>query len=143
MASTAELWTRLRKALGAELPDAVSLRHELHAAPDLSGYEEPTAARVATALGAPDAPAVAGTARLIRIGPATGASVAIRAELDALPVAERTGAPFAARNGHMHACGRAVHLAALVALGRAARRTELPVALLAILQPRKETNPSG
>jgi amidohydrolase len=36
-----------------------------------------------------------------------------------------------------------VHLAALTALGRAARRVELPVALLAILQPREETNPSG
>jgi metal-dependent amidase/aminoacylase/carboxypeptidase family protein len=51
--------------------------------------------------------------------------------------------PFAARNGHMHACGHDVHLAALAALGCAARRVELPVALLAVLQPREETYPSG
>lgn len=43
----------------------------------------------------------------------------------------------------MHACGHDVHLAALAALGRAARRGELPVALLAVLQPREEAAPSG
>jgi amidohydrolase len=43
----------------------------------------------------------------------------------------------------MHACGHDVHLAGLVALGRAAQRVDLPVALLAVLQPREEINPSG
>jgi amidohydrolase len=43
----------------------------------------------------------------------------------------------------MHACGHDVHLAALVALGRAARGVELPAALLAVLQPREEANPLG
>ena len=43
----------------------------------------------------------------------------------------------------MHACGHDVHLAALAALGRAARGVNLPAALLAILQPREETFPSG
>jgi amidohydrolase len=143
MASTAELRDKLRAALAGELPAAVALRRELHARPDLSGYEQPTATRVAAALGAPDARPAAGTGRLIRIGPSTGPAIAIRAELDGLPVVERTGVPFAARNGAMHACGHDVHLAALTALARAARQVELPVALLAILQPREETNPSG
>jgi amidohydrolase len=143
MASTADLERQLRAALAAELPAAVPLRHELHARPELSWQEEPTAARVAAALGAPDAPAVAGAGRAIRIGPATGSAVVVRAELDALPIHERTGAPFAAGNGRMHACGHDVHLAALAALGRAARRVELPVALLAVLQPSEETTPSG
>jgi len=143
MASHAELWSRLRAALAEEVPAAVALRHLLHAHPDLSGREEPTAARVAAALGAPEAPPVAGTGRLIRIGPPAGPAVAVRAELDALPILERTDAPFAARTGSMHACGHDVHLAALVALGRAARRVPLPAALLAVLQPREETNPSG
>ena len=45
----------------------------------------------------------------------------------------------------MHACGHDVHMAALTALGRAARALgpDLPTALLALLQPREETFPSG
>ena len=142
-AAAQELGGALDAAIDAELDRAVSLRHELHAAPDLSGAEEPTALRVATALGDPDAPRVAGTGRLLRIGPADGPSVAVRGELDGLPVTEQTGAPWASPGGAMHACGHDVHLAALTALGRAARAVELPVALLAVLQPREETFPSG
>jgi amidohydrolase len=134
---------KLDAGLAAELDAAVRLRHELHAAPDLSGAEGPTAAAVAAALGDPDAPQVAGTGRVLRIGPATGPSVAVRGELDALPVTEQTGVAWAAPAGTMHACGHDVHLAALTALGRAALAVELPVALLAVLQPREETFPSG
>jgi amidohydrolase len=134
---------KLDAGLAAELDAAVRLRHELHAAPDLSGAEGPTAAAVAAALGDPDAPQVAGTGRVLRIGPATGPSVAVRGELDALPVTEQTGVAWAAPAGTMHACGHDVHLAALTALGRAARAAEPPVALLAVLQPREETFPSG
>ena len=47
MASRLELWRELRAALRDELPAAVALRHELHAQPDLSGAEGPTAATVA------------------------------------------------------------------------------------------------
>jgi amidohydrolase len=86
---------------------------------------------------------VAGAGRLIRIGPSSGPSIAVRGELDGLPIAEQTGVPWASRTAAMHACGHDVHLAALAALGRAARATELPVALLAVLQPREETFPSG
>src|SRR6202044_1076138 len=56
----------LRAALDRELADAVRLRRELHAAPELSGSEYQTAARVAAALGEPDATQVAGTGRLVR-----------------------------------------------------------------------------
>jgi amidohydrolase len=142
-AGWAGLREALRGALARELPYAVALRHELHADAEVSGSEHRTAARVATALGAPDAPAVAGTGRLVRIGPAAGQCVAIRGELDALPIAEQTGVPWASRTGAMHACGHDVHLAALVALGRAAREIALPAALLAVLQPREEAHPSG
>jgi amidohydrolase len=141
------LAAELRSALDAEIDDAVKLRHELHADAELSGAEHRTAARVAAALGALDAPVVAGTGRTVRIGPAQGPSIAIRGELDALPITEQTGAPWASTNGAMHACGHDVHLAALAAFGRAARRVDragrLPVALLAVLQPREEAYPSG
>jgi amidohydrolase len=133
----------LTAALAAELPAAIEFRHELHRQAELSGAETGTAAAVAAALGAPDSLPVAGTGRLVRIGPGTGPSVAVRAELDALPLAEQTGAAWSSQTGAMHACGHDVHLAALTALGRAARRADLPLALLAVLQPREETVPSG
>jgi amidohydrolase len=143
----ADVAERLNARLDSELADAVALRHELHADAELSGSEYRTAARVAAALGGGDAPPVAGTGRIVRIGAADRPCVAIRAELDALPVTEQTGVPWTSRTGAMHACGHDVHLAALVALGRAARAAdlagELPSALLAVLQPREETVPSG
>ena len=135
----------LAEAIERELPAAVELRHELHRNAELSGAEAGTAARVAAALGDADAPVVADTGRLVRIGSPTGPSIAVRAELDALPIAEQTGADWASGTEAMHACGHDVHLAALVALGRAAaaRADELPAALLAVLQPREEATPSG
>jgi len=141
------LASSLRARVRAEVEAAVALRHELHADPEPSGSEHATAARVAAALGAPQAPAVAGTGRLIRIGRDGGPCVALRAELDALPITEQTGVPWASRSPVMHACGHDVHLAALAAVGRAARAAddagELPVPVLAVLQPREEAIPSG
>jgi amidohydrolase len=149
-AELTELADNWRAALADELPGAVRLRHELHAEPEVSGEEERTAARVAAALDAGGLVAqerVALTGRVLRIGPAQGPAVLVRAELDALPIVERTGAAFAAMNGAMHACGHDVHLAALVALARSAQRpavaARLPAALLAVLQPREEAVPSG
>jgi amidohydrolase len=135
----------LTEALEGELPAAIELRHELHRGAELSGAESGTAAAVAAALGHAGALAVAGTGRLIRIGPATGPSVAVRAELDALPITEQTGVAWASGTQAMHACGHDVHLAALVAFGRAAAACDhaLPAALLAVLQPREEASPSG
>jgi len=129
--------------LAAEMDAAVALRHELHADAEPSGAEHRTAERVTAALGSPDAEIVAETGRLVRIG-GPGPCVALRAELDALPITEETGVPWASRTGAMHACGHDVHLAALTAFCRAAlREAELPAPILAVLQPREETIPSG
>ncbi len=142
--------SELDRLVADELPAAVELRHRLHADPRLSGQEDDTAVAVLAALGLdPGARAqrVAGTGRLLRIGPPTGPAVALRAELDGLPITEATCLPYAARNGAMHACGHDIHLSALVAVARAlrryARRRPLPCALLLVLQPREESAPSG
>ncbi len=130
--------------LQQELPAAVELRHRLHAHPELAHAERWTADAIAAEM--PVAvEAAAGTGRLARVGPADGAPVAVRAELDALPVAERTGSAFSARGDAMHACGHDVHMAALVALARAcqALADELPAPLLAVFQPSEEAYPSG
>ena len=134
---------RLLAALAAELPAAVQLRHALHAAPDLSHEERATAALVAERL--PVAASTAATTGLLaRVGEGLGPAVAVRAELDGLPVIERTGADFSATGAAMHACGHDVHMAALVALTRAAAKLgELPAPLLAIFQPSEEAYPSG
>jgi amidohydrolase len=143
-ATPAELLARLLEGIERELPRAVELRHRLHAQPELAHAEARTAAIVADALPV-QSRVVAATGRIARIGPAAGAAVAVRAELDGLPIGERTGAPFSATGEAMHACGHDVHMAALVALARAAHALgeELPVALLAVFQPSEEAYPSG
>jgi amidohydrolase len=141
--TNAGLAAALRAALDGELADAIRLRHDLHAHAELSGAEHRTSAAVAAALDAAGGPVIGGTGRIVRIGPQSGPSIAVRAELDALPVAEQTGARWASQTGAMHACGHDVHLAALVALARAARKAGLPAGLLAVLQPREEANPLG
>jgi amidohydrolase len=136
------LAARLRRAVDAELPTAVDLRRRIHAEPRLSGNETNSARMVAEHIGIPGRPA-ARTGRLIRVGPGTSPAVAVRAELDALPIVEQTAIAYAATNGAMHACGHDIHMAALAALARAARTLPLPHALLCVLQPREETSPSG
>ena len=140
-----DLWTRWTRAIDDELPAAVALRHAVHADPRGSGDEEDTTRLVTEAIGAGDGVRVAKTGRAILLPGAEGEgpAVALRAELDALPITERTGVAWASETDLMHACGHDVHLAALVAVSRAAVRIGVPRPILALLQPREETSPSG
>jgi amidohydrolase len=145
MPRSTDTWlAKLLALIDGELEQAVQLRHRLHEQPELAHRELRTASIVAEALPVACA-AVAGTGRLARIGPAAGRALAIRAELDGLPIHERTNAPFSAAGDAMHACGHDVHMAALVALMRAAHALgdALPAPLLAIFQPSEEAFPSG
>jgi len=156
--STDEPLARLLAGIERELDLAVELRHALHRNPELAHAERRTAASVAAEL--PVAcEAVAETGLIARVQIDRGATqagdgdagafragaVAVRAELDGLPIDERTDVPFASSNGAMHACGHDVHTAALVALVRAAHelREDLPAPLLAVFQPSEEAYPSG
>jgi amidohydrolase len=134
----------LRDAVHRELPRAERLRRELHARPSLSGHEEPTLNQLLDALpgGGGAERVAAGAGAVLRIG-GPGPAVGVRAELDALPITEATGVPWAAGAGAMHACGHDVHMAALTALTRALHQVGPPVPMLAVLQPREEGNPSG
>jgi amidohydrolase len=122
----------------------VQLRQRLHAHPELAHAESRTAAMVVEALPVA-ANSAAGTGQIALVGDARQPPVAIRAELDGLPVQERTGVPYRATEGTMHACGHDVHMAALVALARAAHALEgdLPAPLMALFQPSEEAYPSG
>jgi len=141
---TDELLERLLAGIEQELPRAVALRRRLHGQPELAHAEERTAAAVAAELPVPSS-TVAATGRMARVGPVGGPAIAVRAELDGLPISERTGASFSAVGPAMHACGHDVHMAALVALARAAHALadELPATLVAVLQPSEEAYPSG
>jgi amidohydrolase len=138
--SDAHLW----EALERHLPAAAELRRAVHRRPELSGDEGGTRDLVLEALpAATRVTKVADTGAVVRIGGA-GPAVGIRGELDALPVDETTGAPWASEHpGVAHACGHDVHLAALVAVARTVAEAGLPTPLLAVLQPREETYPSG
>jgi amidohydrolase len=132
------LLDRLERHLDA----AVDLRHRLHADPRVSGQERDTAVAVLDALGRAGEPSVAGGA-LVRLGRADGPVVALRAEMDALPVQEQTDAPWRSTNGAMHACGHDVHLAAAYAVAKTLGDRPGPLPLLLVLQPREEGYPSG
>ena len=104
------------------LPRVTELRRTLHSHPELSGEEKETRALIMKELERlgievhtfRDCYGVMG---VLRNG--NGRCIAIRADMDALPVTEETGLPFASENhGVMHACGHDVHMA--LALGSAA-----------------------
>jgi amidohydrolase len=101
-----------------------AVRRALHAAPGLSHQEVESARLVRRELeagGLTDLSAVAGTGLLATIaGGRPGPTLVLRADLDALPIEERTGLPFASRRpGVMHACGHDAHTAILVGVALA------------------------
>ena len=132
--------------------DLVALRRDLHANPELSGKETRTTSVVAEQLsraGLRVRP-LAGTGLVADLGPVDAAyRVALRADLDALPLTEVTGLPWASRTeGVCHACGHDVHIAAVVGAGLALKSiephleaTRLGVRLL--FQPAEEVMPGG
>ena len=99
--------------------NVVAYRRWLHAHPELSGQEEKTAAYIAQALhemGLSPTEHVGGygVTALIQ-GRSPGRCVGLRADFDALPIAECTGLPFASENpGVSHACGHDTHAAMLL-----------------------------
>ena len=103
------------------MEEILRLREAFHRHPELGNREERTAAQIEAALQSwgietcrPFGTAVVGTLK----GARSGKAVALRADMDALPVQETTGCPFASETaGQMHACGHDVHMAA--ALGAA------------------------
>jgi amidohydrolase len=123
----------------------VELRRAIHADPELSFQEERTAQKLERALAALSEASVRRVAKTGVVARVRGRDsslplVAIRGDIDALPVREETGLPFASHNeGVMHACGHDVH--ATWAVGAAALLAERPAAgdVLVVLQPAEET----
>jgi|TARA_B110000438_G_C15816278_1_gene652106 amidohydrolase len=131
----------------------IEWRHDIHQYPELSNQEFKTAAKVAKHLEAlgyevETGVAVTGVVGVLK-GGKPGPVVALRADMDALPVTERTGLPYASKvtaeyNGKevgvMHACGHDAHVA--IAMGAAEvlakMKDELPGTVKMIFQPAEE-----
>jgi hippurate hydrolase len=143
----------LQKKIVQEQPSLLALYRELHAAPELSFHEEKTAARLAAEMRAAGLEVTEkvggwGVAAVLRNGP--GKTILVRTDLDALPVREITGLPFASKvrtkddQGRdvsvMHACGHDVHMTCWVGVARTlmALRDQWRGTLVFIGQPAEE-----
>lgn len=126
------------------LPDLLELRHDLHAHPELAFAEHRTAARVAEAmrqLGLEVATGIGGTGVVatLRNGDSPR-SIGLRADMDALPIAETSGLSYASRNpGAHHGCGHDGHTTMLVGAARhLARSRNFNGTVHFIFQPAEE-----
>ena len=134
--------------LSSHYDDLVTWRRHLHQHPELGRQEFATTQFVAAQLA--DAglnPKVlpGGTGLFCDFGPDDGPRVALRADMDALPLDERTGAPYASLvPGVAHACGHDAHTAVLLGAAMAlASAPELPVGVRLIFQAAEELMPGG
>jgi amidohydrolase len=134
--------------LASHHDDLVAWRRHIHAHPELGRQEFATTQFIASHLA--DAglnPKVlpGGTGLMCDFGPDDGPRVALRADMDALPMAERTGAPYASLVPNVaHACGHDGHTAVLLGAALAlASVPELPVGVRLIFQAAEELMPGG
>src|SRR5438552_10653630 len=148
--------------LDREIAQLVSTYKMLHAAPELSHHEEKTAAFMATQLralgftvtehlGKYDRPGFTGYGVVAVMKNGDGPTVLVRTELDALPVEEKTGLPYAstvkAKNDAgqdvsvMHACGHDIHMTSFLGTAKmlAASKDRWHGTLIMIGQPAEET----
>ncbi|HEY6337756.1 MAG TPA: amidohydrolase [Candidatus Sulfotelmatobacter sp.] len=142
------------KEVEAVYPEAHALYLDLHQNPELSSHETQTAAKLATrfrSAGYEVTEHVGGTGIVAILKNGAGPTVMLRTELDALPVEEKTGLPYASKihtkddAGHdvpvMHACGHDLHMAAIVGTAEimAQSKNTWRGTLMLIGQPAEET----
>ena len=148
----------LDAAAKAVEPRVIEWRRELHAHPELSNREVKTAEFVARKLRAlglevKTGIGITGVAALLK-GGKPGRTIALRADMDALPVTEQTDVPFKSKVtaefrgekvGVMHACGHDAHVAILLGVAEALvkMKTSLPGQVLFVFQPAEEGAPDG
>ncbi len=140
------------------MAEVISVRRHLHAHPELSNREVETGAYVAAKLKALGYEVQTGVARhgLVAVlkGGKPGPVVALRADMDGLPVAEEVDVPFASKLtstydgkdvGVMHACGHDTHMAMLLGAAEVLMqlRPKLPGTVKLIFQPAEEGRPAG
>lgn len=130
--------------------ELIGIRHHLHAHPELSFQEHATSAYIAARLeewGIPHKVGVADTGIVVDIqGAGPGRCIALRGDMDALPIHELNDVPYRSKNeGVMHACGHDVHSTCLLGALRLlwARRADWSGHIRGIFQPGEEKFPGG
>ncbi|MGF2943987.1 M20 family metallopeptidase [Mycobacterium sp. Lab-001] len=134
--------------LAGRTDDLVDWRRHIHRHPELGRQEYATTQFVAERLaeaGLNPKVLPGGTGLTCDIGPEHEPRIALRADMDALPMAERTNAPYASRMPNAaHACGHDAHTAILLGAAQAlASAPELPVGVRFIFQAAEELMPGG
>lgn len=143
--------TRIKALASEYFEDVVFYRRHFHASPELSLQEHKTAAYIVAQLkemGIPYQEGVAGTGVVATIAGAGGGDgvVALRADMDALPIQEENRVAYKSVNpGVMHACGHDVHMASLLGTARIlqAMRGEWGGTVRLFFQPSEEKAPGG
>jgi amidohydrolase/hippurate hydrolase len=130
-------------------PEAVAVRRAIHTHPELSGEEFKTAQLVYDCLESLNLKPrfyINKTGVAARIVNGKGKTVVLRADMDALPIEEKTGAPFASgQKGVMHACGHDMHTACLLAAVKVLllEKNRWKGTIVALFQPSEEEAPGG
>ncbi len=144
-----EILQEIKAAANELLPKITAIRHHLHAHPELSFQEEKTSIYlqdILTEAGVSYTTDWAGYGIVAHIQGGSDRVVALRADMDALPIAEANDVPYKSVNdGIMHACGHDVHMASLVGAMLILNRLKdkLPCSLRFVFQPGEEKLPGG
>ena len=155
---SADLKSDLEKQINPLMDKVIEWRHDIHQNPELSNREYRTAKKIEAHLKSLDIKvqtkiAYTGVVGLIE-GDLPGPTIALRADMDALPVVEKTGLPFASKDktkylgqtvGIMHACGHDAHVAILMGVAEflAKNKDQLKGNVMLIFQPAEEGPPEG
>ena len=155
---SADLKNDLEKQISPLMDKVIEWRHDIHQNPELSNREFRTAKKVeehllSLGIKAETQIAYTGVVGLIE-GDLPGPTIALRADMDGLPVIEKTGLPFASKKmteylgqsvGVMHACGHDAHVAILMGVAEflAENKDQLKGNVMLIFQPAEEGPPEG
>jgi amidohydrolase len=157
-AAYSDLKRDLDNQLEPLMDKVIEWRHDIHQNPELGNREFRTAKKVADHLSSLDIEvetgiAYTGVVGLLK-GGLPGPTVALRADMDALPVIEKTGLPYASKVtttylgnevGVMHACGHDAHVSILMGVAEffAKNRSKVKGNIMFIFQPAEEGPPEG
>ncbi len=127
--------------------DVVAIRRDLHANPELAYAEKRTTGLIVDCLrgfGLDPQVLPSGTGVICDIGSGALAPVALRADIDALPIQDEKDVPYRSSvDGVCHGCGHDAHTAILLGAAAALVRTDLPGRIRLVFQPAEETVPGG
>ena len=141
----------IKAAVAACLDEIVAIRREIHRHPELGRTEVRTSQLIRDKLkefgvDSMESPCPTAVVALIHGGKGPGKCVALRTDIDALPVTEETGLPFASENpGFMHACGHDMHAAMMLGVAKilCGMRDQFAGTVKLIFQHSEDTLPGG